>query len=715
MPQYRTIKTISLVILVFFNTKSIEAGIDDYYPYNVGPSASRYGDTGIYETPNARVMDPGSLRFTFSSSFPNEFTSVTASPFDWMEATYRYAEIKNQFYGPARYSGNQSWKDKGFDLKLRLLKETISFPETSVGLRDIAGTGVFSSEYIVFTKSFGNLDLTTGLGWGILGLGGDIKNPLGGIRESFNTRNSYDEDFQGGSFNIKDWFSGEASVFGGIEYDLKKLGLRFKMEYDTSYPDRNTRFEDIKVKSRVNLGVDYFFSDNLVLGLGFEKGNQLMFTFAISGNFSKDTLSKKLPKKVGELSKKQKDSIKIDKSLFYRSLNLSLRSESIYLQGATLEDNSNSISVASTKYRSIPRLAGRSARIASTLLPDEVDHIEVEILNGDIEVASIALPRDKFDSLDVQKITPNEVFGHTTINSKSNDPGYKKSDFKPSVNFPEFHWNMSPALRHQIGGPEAFYLGQLWWRTETKIKFQRNLTLYTTIGLDIYNNFNEFSNPSGSQIQHVRSDIQDYLLEGKNNIQMMKLEYLFSPTNDLFARVDLGLLEDMFGGFGGEVFYRPFNKKFSIGFSAHKVKQREYKQRFGFQNYSTITGHLKFYYETESNIIMKTSVGKYLAGDKGISIDLARKFDSGFSLGIFATKTDLPTDIFGEGSFDKGFYFSIPTELFYTDYRPGNISFGLHPLTKDGGAFLSEHNELFGLYGETSKRFIKSDWQDISK
>ena len=75
-------------------------------------------------------------------------------------------------------------------------------------------------------------------------------------------------------------------------------------------------------------------------------------------------------------------------------------------------------------------------------------------------------------NLDVQKITPNEVFSHTTINSKSNDPGYKKSDFKPSVNFPEFHWNMSPALRHQIGGPEAFYLGQLWWRTETKIKFQ---------------------------------------------------------------------------------------------------------------------------------------------------------------------------------------------------------------------------------------------------
>ena len=660
-------------------------------------------------------MDSGSLRFTFSSSFPNEFTSVTASPFEWMEATYRYAEIKNQFYGPSAYSGNQSWKDKGFDLKVRLLKESVGFPETSIGLRDIAGTGVFSSEYLVFTKAVGKFDLTTGIGWGVLGLGGSIKSPLGGLRDNFKTRNSYDDDFQGGSFNFKDWFSGDASVFGGIEYDLNKLGLRFKLEYDTSYPDRNTRFEDISVDSRVNLGVDYFFSDNLTLGLGFEKGNQLMFTFALSGNFSKDTLRKQPPKRVGKLNKIQKEKIAEDDSLFYRSLNLSLRSESVYLQGASLEENSATLSVASTKYRSIPRLAGRSARIASALLPDDVDIINIDILNGDIETSSIVLPRYKFDKLDNAKISPNEVLVSSQILSKSHKPSYKTSTFKPTVSFPEFHWNMSPALRHQIGGPEAFYLGQLWWRTETKIKLQRNLTLYTTIGLDIYNNFDEFANPSGSKIQHVRSDIQDYLLEGKNNIQMMKLEYLFSPKRDLFARLDAGLLEDMFGGYGGEIFYRPFNKKFSLAFSGHRVKQREYKQRFGFQNYSVDTGHLKFYYETDSKILIRTSIGKYLAGDKGISLDLSRKFQSGFSLGVFATKTNLPKDIFGEGSFDKGFYFSIPTEMFYTDFRPGNISFGLHPLTKDGGAFLSQHNELFGLYGETSRGFIKDDWIDIAE
>ena len=102
------------------------ASISEYYPYKVMPSASNYGNTGILETPNARMMPEGQLRFNFSSSFPNEFTSLTASPFPWLEATYRYVEIKNVKYGPASYSGNQSLKDKGFDVKTLVMKETLN-------------------------------------------------------------------------------------------------------------------------------------------------------------------------------------------------------------------------------------------------------------------------------------------------------------------------------------------------------------------------------------------------------------------------------------------------------------------------------------------------------------------------------------------------------------------------------------------------------------
>jgi hypothetical protein len=190
---------------------------------------------------------------------------------------------------------------------------------------------------------------------------------------------------------------------------------------------------------------------------------------------------------------------------------------------------------------------------------------------------------------------------------------------------------------------------------------------------------------------------------------------MFSPTKDLFVRTDIGLMEEMFGGIGGQVLYRPISKKYALGFSLHRVRQRDYDQKFSFRKYETTTGHLEFYAQLPDKIFMQAHVGKYLAGDKGLTLDFSRRYDSGFVLGIFATKTDLSAIEFGEGSFDKGFYFSIPTKLFYPDFRSGVISFGLHPLTKDGGAFLTQQNHLYSIFGETNKSSIDRDWGYILK
>ena len=167
------------------------------------------------------------IKFIFSSSFPNEFTAITASPFPWMEASYRYTEIKNKRYSSdPTFSGNQTWKDKGFDLKLRLLKESYYVPSLAVGFMDIAGTGTFASEYLAFTKSFGVLDLTAGLGWGNLGRGGDLHyNPFISILgDKYKSRISSNQG-QGGDFNLDAYFSGPAALFGGLEYYAKKYNI----------------------------------------------------------------------------------------------------------------------------------------------------------------------------------------------------------------------------------------------------------------------------------------------------------------------------------------------------------------------------------------------------------------------------------------------------------------------------------------------------------
>jgi len=703
-------KLVFIQTILLLYCQNIFTSIEDYFPYSVEPSPSNYGTTGIMEIPNARFIEAASLRFSFSASYPNEFTSVTATPFEWFEATYRYAEVKNKKYGPSAYSGNQSWKDKGFDIKFRLSKEGFLMPAMAIGLRDIAGTGAFASEYIVATKDLGNLDFTLGLGWGLLGSEASLSNPLSFLGDNLRQRDGSSD--LGGDFIYKNWFSGRASILAGIEYDFNKYGLKFKLEYDTSNPDLNN-FNPIKVESRFNLGLNYFLSESLVLGVGFERGEQFRVSFALAGNFFEDTVPKPPPKNVIKLSKLQLQRTQEDKGIFYRSLNKSLRDEGIFIQGASYDRNAVEAVVATTRLGTISRIVGRSARIVSALTPNTVEEITIGVMNGDLEVAKVTLNRMELDQANLASGSSNEVLGKSELSSSSSKPTYLSTDFKPIIKFPEFTWNMTPALRHQIGGPEGFYLGQLWWKTSTAVKFARHFSLYTNFGIDIYNTFNNFVNTSQSSIPHVRSDIQNYLDEGKNNIERMQLEYMYSPFRDVFFRADFGLLEEMFGGFGGEIYYRPFNKNYSFGFSLHKVKQRGYDQKFKFRKYSTETGHLGIYYDFFEGISGQLLIGKYLAGDKGATLDVSRRFKTGFTLGVFATKTDLSKEEFGEGSFDKGFYFSIPLKLFYTDYRTGGLSFGVHPLTKDGGALLSQHNSLFSILGDSNRNAILRDWKDL--
>ncbi len=689
----------------------IFSSIDDYFPIETMSSASNYGETGLLETPNAKFMPAASMRFNFSSSFPFEFTTLTASPFSWLEATYRYTEIKNQLYGPFAYSGNQSLKDKGFDLKVKLLNERYYLPAVALGLRDIAGTGFFSSEYLVATKSLGNLDISTGLGFGVLGLDNNIKNPFIAISDHFGTsRTAYSGG--GGEFSYGNWFSGPAALFGGVEYNLRKYKLKLIAEYDTSNPDANARIPS-PVKSRFNFGLNYHLSNTFQIGLAYERGTNYRLSFSLRGDFFEDNIPKPPPKNIVSLNQDQKNKISNDPGIFYRSLNKSLRDEGVYIQSASLSEEEVSVAVASNRLRNIPRLAGRSTAIVSALAPDSVNTVNVHVMNGDFETAILNLNLEKFKAAKAFKGSATEVLKRSGFDSNSNKELIYNSKFNPTVNFPEFSWNMGPALKHQIGGPEAFYLGQLFWKIDNTIKFRRGLSLYTSFGINIYDTFSKFNNPSASTIPHVRSDIQSYLKEGKNNLQRMQLEYMFSPYKDVFVRADFGLLEEMFGGVGGEMVYRPFTKAYSLGLAVHKVKQRGYKQRFSFRDYETVTGHASLYYDFPFGISSHLSVGKYLAGDKGATLDFSRRFSTGFTLGIMATKTNLSDEEFGEGSFDKGFYFSIPTSLFYSDFRTGNISFGLHPLTKDGGAFLIQNHSLFGLVGDSTRGSILRDWEDL--
>ena len=153
-----------------------------------------------------------------------------------------------------------------------------------------------------------------------------------------------------------------------------------------------------------------------------------------------------------------------------------------------------------------------------------------------------------------------------------------------------------------------------------------------------------------------------------------------------------GILEEMFSGVGFEYLYFKPNDNYAFGFEVFDVKKRDYDMRFGSLDYRNTTGSVNFYYRNYNLIPfdMEISYGEYLAGDKGFTLQLSRSFVNGVEYGIFASKTDVSSAQFGEGSFDKGIFFNIP--IF------GNlINYSWRPLTKDPGAKLVRKHKLHDL------------------
>ena len=84
--------------------------------------------------------------------------------------------------------------------------------------------------------------------------------------------------------------------------------------------------------------------------------------------------------------------------------------------------------------------------------------------------------------------------------------------------------------------------------------------------------------------------------------------------------------------------------------------------------------------------------GYYLAKDTGYTIEAKRRFTSGWELGVFATKTNVSAQDFGEGSYDKGFSLKIPFQPILKRPSRGSYSTIVRPIQRDAGARLENYS-----------------------
>jgi hypothetical protein len=198
-------------------------------------------------------------------------------------------------------------------------------------------------------------------------------------------------------------------------------------------------------------------------------------------------------------------------------------------------------------------------------------------------------------------------------------------------------------------------------------------------------------------MKQVRTRIAEYLNTPNkdviDNLTMSRTERL---DPNWYATAYSGIFEMMYMGIGSEFLYRQPASNWAVGLDINHVRQRDYRQYLGSLDYSTNTGHLTGYWVTPiEGISTSLSMGKYLAGDMGMTASITKSFSNGSTLTAFATKTNVSAAVFGEGSFDKGISWTIPFDAFLTSSSRFNAQWSWRPLLRDGGAMVKRPVYLY--------------------
>ncbi|TOQ61783.1 hypothetical protein CGG91_21365 [Vibrio parahaemolyticus] len=686
------------------------------------PSQMDYGGVGLMQMPTGRMAPEGEFNFSVTSNNEYLFYNATIQVMPWAEATIRYTIVDGLPYcTDPRFCGDNEYTDKGIDFKFRLLEESQYVPEVSFGIRDFAGTGLFDSEYFAATKQYSNknlgtFDFTLGIGWGSLGSRGNITNPACKISDRFCNR---PDDYQltGGTTNYDRFFKGPAALFGGIEYQTLHEPLRFKVEYDSN--DYSGDFPVVQGGIDMTPHTPWNFGALYRVGiadfrLSYERGDTLVAGLTLSTNFNdmpsfwRDTPTPEVkdnqPEELSDVDW-ERVTEDLDKIAGYKQTQVFV--------------NGNTVSVVGEqkKYRDRNEAHEKAAAVLYNEMPTHIDTYTINERSRGLVGEQTIISKDKYrDFAEVNYITP--AIEDATSTSSEKPKG------KPAYDdFERFDWGFAPKLVQTLGNAEDFYLFSVGLSGNASYWLTDNLEIGGSLYWDWYNNYDKFNYvtpPDGTTVPRVRTMFRAYQNEHAVTMSNLQLTWFQEYSNTMDQQFYAGYLESMFAGVGTEFLYRPQGANWAIGADVNVISQRDPQSYFGvydekWQNVPEygrpfqvidkgFTGFVSGYYYPQwdflQDLMIQVDVGQFLAGDVGTQINVSKQFKSGVIAGAFASFTDLSAEEFGEGSFTKGFYLSIPFDIMTVKPSNNRANFSWQPLTRDGGQKLGRKYNLIELTDE---------------
>jgi hypothetical protein len=684
----------------------------------VGKTRNTFGMPGVLDMPSAEMFPDGELGIGLTVL--DDGTSRATLTFQIapsLVGAFRYSRVPGLM--PVKDDNDKetgaytALYDRSFDIRWQMLEEGRWRPAVAVGMNDFVGTGVYSSEYIVATKSFGDrLRVSGGLGWGRLGSHGSIG--------SIGTRPDYDYGSLGGEFNGKSWFRGDVAPFFGLSYAMTDR-LTLKAEYSSDAYEKETADSppngDWERRSSVNIGADYQLGAFTHMQFFYMHGDKFGFQITRAINPQEPPFASGIEK--APLPVQPRPPVSADRlgwsgewskdptaqPAIQGALAQSLEKDGQVLESMSLTATRAELRIRNMTYGAQPQAIGHAARTATRALPPSVETITITSVERGLAISSVTFHRRDLERLENTRAL--DILPSTTITAAdAHDP----AQVRTADLYPRFRWGLTPYAEASIFDPDNPLRADFGAQLSAKFELAPGLVMSGLVRQKVAGNLDNSTRVSDSVVQHVRSDLVEYQREGDLALQYLTVSHYGQPLPNVFSRLTVGYLERMYGGVSGEMLWKPVDSRLALGLEANWVKQRDFDQHFGFQDYDTATGHVSAYYDFGRGYVGELHVGRYLAQDWGGTIELDRQFENGWKVGAFATITDMSSEDYGEGSFDKGIRLTIPVAWSTGKPSVNTLKTTIRPLQRDGGARLDIDGRLFDTVHGAQTGSLYNEW-----
>lgn len=636
---------------------------------------------GYIIMPSARMGEEGELGLGYSSVPPYRVYSARCQLFSNIEVTgaYRiFTGIDDPTFGHLGF-GEQS--DKGLNIKFALWRPEDSkyaLPGIAIGFDDIIGTRSFNGRYAVITQVWPtyNFELSFGIG------AKRINRWFGGMS----------------------WFPFRKSCYTWLE------PLTLVAEYDATKYKEDPHPDGRKRKTHFNFGAKYRLWNFLDLTASCVRGKHFSFGGSVFYNFGEtcgfqaktdDPLPYTAPantEQIGYL--RTEDTLSND---FY----FALRDQGFDLQEVWLSVNECFekvllLKVYNATYRNIWDVRRRLNFILASLTPVDIEHVVITMMSEGFPIQEYRYNMTFVRAFSDQSIGDRELNLLTQVCEVSEtDPCVSTRIFKENRSL--LSYEFLPRLQTYFGSSRGKFKYALG------VDFTACGFLYEDIYYDLLLGYTAFTsikdtrdfdilNPS--QLPNVHSDVTKYYRQKKLTLERFFLQKVWNVGCGFYTRAATGWFEIEWGGAAFETLYYPINSCWavgiegsilwkrrvnSLGFTTTVRKMKGFEPRF-IHNFIGSQGHLNIYYDLiPCQLNFRVAVGKFLANDVGARFELTRYFDSGLQISFWYTRTNAHDKINGETYYDKGFYISMPLDIFYCYSSRERFGYGMSAWLRDCG------------------------------